>query len=181
MVGRMTAELDNGMVALRSGDKVTICSDGNISLRKEAFEACYFHSIHFQGIHTSHMKNMSCLFAQSQIDEIDFQGFDTSDAENMSYMFFVSRIVKMNLSSFDTTHVQSMRSMFEGCQIPELDLKHFCFQAASDIRDLFRLCAADKINLSGAVVPYTLSRKGLFEKVSATAQLLTQDPVLKYE
>lgn len=147
MVGRTVENLKSGLAAFRVENRVTICSEGEISLGEKAFDGSCFHSIHFQGIQTSHMKDMTRLFAESQIEEIDFRGFSTSEATDMSHMFFFCRTACLDLRSFRTSKVQKMQGMFKWCSLEKLDLTSFDTSHVRNMDDMLEGCSVKELLL----------------------------------
>lgn len=163
MIGMEMEIFSDGMAALKSGNKVTVCAEGQLTLGKKAFEECCFHSVHIQGVRTSQMKDMSYLFRQSNIEILDLRGMKTSQVKNMQGMFMASRTKEIDLTSFDTSKVISMNGMFDMAVTEELDLRHFDTRNVQTMKNMFSICECKRLDISNFDTSNTRTMENMFQ------------------
>ncbi|MCT4457718.1 BspA family leucine-rich repeat surface protein, partial [Lactiplantibacillus paraplantarum] len=106
------------------------------------FEDCGRNSgLDMTGLNTSHVTDMSSMFAGSAMSLFDFSTMDTSQVTNMSSMFARgSSSSVIDLSNLDTSQVTNMSSMFAGSQWSSIDLSPLDTSHVTDMSSMFAGC-----------------------------------------
>lgn len=105
--------------------------------------------VDLSSLNTSHVTNMSEMFAYCDITNYHFDGFNTSNVTDMSWMFTEATGKKLDVGSFDLTNVKNMTAMFRGANFEELSFENCNTKNVINMSSLFYEYRNANINLKG--------------------------------
>ena len=116
----LNEELDmNNMFAFTNIKTVKMISEKHVTIKnmESSFENCYFlEKFEIEGFNTSQVTNMSKLFYNStNLKEVNIQKMSTTNLKDMSYMFAYTNISNINIPNFSITPILNSTGVFEEC------------------------------------------------------------------
>ncbi|MBD5226857.1 MAG: BspA family leucine-rich repeat surface protein [Bacteroidales bacterium] len=102
--------------------------------------------VNLDGVDTSKVTDMSCMFNQTDIEEVDLSGFETCSVMTMGSMFYgCKRLKSVSMTSElnDTQNVTDFSGMFNQCSALErADLKSLKSCTGTSTYAMFNACSA---------------------------------------
>ena len=132
----------------------------------------------FNNIVTTHMTDMSFMFAAATTFNQDISSWDTSKVTTMSFMFNDARTFNQPIGSWDTSNVTQMHYMFENAFAFNKPIGLWNTAKVTNMRNMFYSASAFNQNISSWQV-YSLQTKPNKPEVfdtGATALLATNLP-----
>lgn len=184
----VTNDSDNsGMYKLYIGGNGGVIAPKDSSSLFGGFD--YLKSMDVSNLDTSHVKNMSSMFAHTsgpkynlKLTEIKgLENFDTSKVTDMSRMFFGQHsLTTIDVSSFDTSNVTNMEAMFKQdyymtsfISLTEIKgLENFDTSKVTNMSEMFYLCnSLTTLNLCSFNTSKVTNMEGMFDSTSKLTQI----------
>jgi len=99
-------------------------------------------------IDTSHVTDMSGMFAGTFLTELDLSAWDTSNVRYMREMFADTSLIELDLSAWDISNVTDMMAMFAGTSLTELDLSTWDISGVTYMGNMFNGANITSLDLS---------------------------------
>ncbi len=166
--------LFKGLVNIEKIEGLNKLDTSHVTNMSQMFAECKLPQIDVSNFDTSQVTDMSGMFQYCKnLEEIDVSNFNTSQVIDMNYMFsFCDALTKLDVSNFETSQVTDMTGMFAGCKLARIDLSNFNTSQVTDMGDMFYECSnLTELDLGNFDTSQVMSMSGMFKECNNLTEL----------